>query len=239
MQAHRPEAEAATQRRPAISAAVERAVLTRQGHVCNTCGLPLGSLYDLDHVIPRCFRPVDAPEALQALCVECHAKKTRLDEPRLIAAHKRDDARVCWARCKRIVHPRDYDAGHLACRECAAALAAEASAAAELEAAVRDAAAKTPAAARLAWLETCRYTPALSHTPAPPSPPHPPSPPPPLLSSHPPLPHPRGLESLRSVPSLVAPLPPRVQVDTTTTRAKTIQTIDGRSPYFCASYPKT
>jgi hypothetical protein len=110
------------ERRPAISTAVVRHVLARQGAQCNWCGTKLGDLYDIDHVIPRCFLPRDDAGALQALCVSCHAEKTRIVEPHLIAAHKKPDTRVCWAGCKRIVSRAEYDEPLLACATCAVPL---------------------------------------------------------------------------------------------------------------------
>lgn len=109
----------AVARRPAIPVATERAVLARQAYKCNACGVELRDLYDIDHVIPRCFRPRDDATALQALCVGCHARKTRVDEAPLIAAHKRADTRVCWAGCKRVVAVCDYDDAVMACPACA------------------------------------------------------------------------------------------------------------------------
>lgn len=107
------------ERRPAIPVAVQRAVLARQRGACNLCGALLGALVDFDHIIPRCVLARDDAAALQALCVTCHAEKTRLVEPSLLAVHKRGDWRVCWAGCKRSVLKRDYDEKALACVVCA------------------------------------------------------------------------------------------------------------------------
>ncbi len=104
-------------KRPSILAHVERAVLTRQLGACAACGDALFELYDIDHVVPRCVLPRDDANALQALCVLCHARKSRLDEPMLIAAHRRGE-RVCWT-CRKCVDASAIDDGAHACRSCA------------------------------------------------------------------------------------------------------------------------
>jgi hypothetical protein len=108
-------------KRPSILAHVERAVLTRQLGACAACGDALFELYDIDHIVPRCVLPRDDANALQALCVLCHARKSRLDEPALIAAHRRGE-RVCWT-CRKCVDASAIDDGAHACRSCALALA--------------------------------------------------------------------------------------------------------------------
>ena len=108
-------------KRPSILAHVERAVLTRQLGACAACGDALFELYDIDHIVPRCVLPRDDANALQALCVLCHARKSRLDEPMLIAAHRRGE-RVCWT-CRKCVDASAIDDGAHACRSCALASA--------------------------------------------------------------------------------------------------------------------
>lgn len=108
------------ERRPAISAHTERALLMRQRWKCKVCGTSVGALYDVDHVIPRCILPRDDVDVLQVLCVPCHARKTRIDEPRLITAHKRADTRVCWMGCRRVVRTSMYCEEALACVTCVA-----------------------------------------------------------------------------------------------------------------------
>jgi 5-methylcytosine-specific restriction endonuclease McrA len=52
----------------------------RQGYACNQCGLfPIPPTFQLDHVIRLADGGADAVENLQALCVECHARKTRAE----------------------------------------------------------------------------------------------------------------------------------------------------------------
>lgn len=152
-------------RRPAIPVATERAVLARQAYKCNTCGAALCDLYDIDHVIPRCFRPRDDVTALQALCVGCHARKTRVDEAPLIAAHKRADTRVCWAGCKRVLAACDYDDAVMACPACAPPLREkQAVAAAAARAAEEERALVAANAASIAdILDGYRYVPHVPH----------------------------------------------------------------------------
>lgn len=108
-------------KRPSILAHVERAVLTRQLGACAACGDALFELYDIDHIVPRCVLPRDDANALQALCVLCHARKSRLDEPALIAAHRRGE-RVCWT-CRKCVDASAIHDGAHECRSCALASA--------------------------------------------------------------------------------------------------------------------
>jgi hypothetical protein len=62
--------------------------------------------------------PTDDVDALQALCVTCHARKSRVDEPELIAAWRRGEA-VCWT-CRKRVRAKDMDtAVDFKCRACA------------------------------------------------------------------------------------------------------------------------
>ena len=51
-------------------------VFRRDGYVCQSCGLR-GQVLECDHVIPLDQGGTDHPDNLQALCVACHAAKTR------------------------------------------------------------------------------------------------------------------------------------------------------------------
>lgn len=112
-------------RRPKIRRAVALAVLARQRWCCAVCREALTDVWDMDHVVPRALRPCDDADALQALCVACHARKSRGDEARLIAEHKTPGQRVCWT-CYRVVRLADeaYDDARLCCTACAPSLAA-------------------------------------------------------------------------------------------------------------------
>lgn len=50
----------------------------RQNYACNMCGkFPIPPTFQLDHVVRLADGGLDEVENLQALCVECHAIKTR------------------------------------------------------------------------------------------------------------------------------------------------------------------
>ena len=116
--------EEAVGKRPGISRKTVRSVLARQNRACCACSAPFVDehAYDIDHVVPRSILPRDDAAALQALCVACHAHKTRRVDAALIAAHKRPDCAVCWRGCLSVVSLAAYDRAYLACEPCAARL---------------------------------------------------------------------------------------------------------------------
>src|SRR3990172_865620 len=60
--------------RKEFSEKTKKATLTKQKYWCNNCKKKLG-LYDFDHIDGN--RSNNSPENCQALCLNCHAKKTR------------------------------------------------------------------------------------------------------------------------------------------------------------------
>ena len=58
--------------------------LERQGHKCRNCQDQLKK-YELDHIVPLCLGGTNDTANIQALCPECHAEKTQLEER---AAHR-------------------------------------------------------------------------------------------------------------------------------------------------------
>ena len=53
----------------------------RQGYACNVCNLfPIPPTFELDHIVRLADGGEDSEENLQALCVECHARKTRSEK---------------------------------------------------------------------------------------------------------------------------------------------------------------
>ena len=56
-------------------------VAYRQGYACNACGkFPIPPTFQLDHIIRLADGGADDISNLQALCVECHATKTRAEQ---------------------------------------------------------------------------------------------------------------------------------------------------------------
>ena len=65
-------------RKRALNQALRIDIAYRQGYACNACGLfPIPPTFQLDHVIRLADGGADDVDNLQALCVECHARKTR------------------------------------------------------------------------------------------------------------------------------------------------------------------
>ena len=61
-------------------------VLERAGYVCEGCA-GLRKAQEVDHIIPLSRGGTDDAHNLQALCVECHAKKTRREQAQGHRAH--------------------------------------------------------------------------------------------------------------------------------------------------------
>ena len=72
---------------------LRRHILARDGWECQTCGKLLG-LAQVDHITPVVKGgAVHDPANLQALCVDCHIAKTRIDKGQLP-----DPEREAWAK---------------------------------------------------------------------------------------------------------------------------------------------
>ena len=80
------------------------AILRRQKHRCNTC-CDILDVYDIDHIVPYRVCRKHELSNLQALCPNCHARKTR-SEARYVAEYVRCEQtksyRLCWG-CKQVV----------------------------------------------------------------------------------------------------------------------------------------
>lgn len=79
-------------------------ILRRQNHKCKLCSVFL-DVYDIDHVVPYRIHPVHKLSNLQALCPNCHAKKTRNEAGHLaffIRCEQTPSYRYCW-KCKHVV----------------------------------------------------------------------------------------------------------------------------------------
>ncbi len=69
-----------TKRKPKrkLNQALRIDIAYKQGYACNVCGkFPIPPTFQLDHIVRLADGGVDGVENLQALCVECHALKTR------------------------------------------------------------------------------------------------------------------------------------------------------------------
>lgn len=68
-----------------VSKSKEEIVLERQKHRCNTrtCKKNLNyNHYQVDHIITKAEDGTDDLDNLQALCLDCHEDKTRIDNKR-------------------------------------------------------------------------------------------------------------------------------------------------------------
>ena len=71
---------AATQQRRRITAHEKRIVGARAGWRCEACGCTLEATYECDHEIPLHLGGADELSNLRAKCLECHRRKTMLEE---------------------------------------------------------------------------------------------------------------------------------------------------------------
>jgi len=62
-----------------LTNAVKKNVAANQQWKCQICSLLLEATYEIDHVIPKCKGGTNDENNLQALCPNCHRKKTRKD----------------------------------------------------------------------------------------------------------------------------------------------------------------
>ncbi len=64
-----------------LSRAQRRRVAAEQAWLCRACAVSLECLeYDIDHIVPRSRGGSDERTNLQALCVQCHAAKSRSEQ---------------------------------------------------------------------------------------------------------------------------------------------------------------
>ena len=62
-----------------LTNAVKKNIAARQQWNCKLCSSLLESTYEIDHIIPKCKGGTNEENNLQALCPNCHRKKTRKD----------------------------------------------------------------------------------------------------------------------------------------------------------------
>ena len=83
---------------------VKQTVLNRQNHKCKICSIFL-DVYDIDHIVPYRICQEHNVSNLQALCPNCHARKTRSEAiylTKYIRCEETKSYRFCW-NCKQIV----------------------------------------------------------------------------------------------------------------------------------------
>lgn len=77
-------------KREYIPRAIVQKVLERQNFRCAMCGKPLRGLhFHIDHKVPLAMGGSNSIRNLQALCPDCHAKKTREDRMKIARAKKK------------------------------------------------------------------------------------------------------------------------------------------------------
>ena len=74
-----------TQGRRKINNTIRNEIVNKQNNKCNDCNNFLSQYYQIDHVIALQFGGSDETDNLQALCCECHAKKSIIENT---AKHK-------------------------------------------------------------------------------------------------------------------------------------------------------
>ncbi|MFH1358937.1 MAG: HNH endonuclease signature motif containing protein [archaeon] len=66
-----------------VKKSIQNEVLSRQRNECNRCEKPLDMrAVNFDHVKPKSEGGIDKADNIQALCPNCHAKKTHEDNIR-------------------------------------------------------------------------------------------------------------------------------------------------------------
>ena len=96
-------------RRRHLGESTKKRVAATQGWTCAKCKKMLPATFQVDHVTPHAVGGSDHPSNLEALCVECHASKSQVEQAR-IAHHKKLEKTCapyasytpCWT-CHRIV----------------------------------------------------------------------------------------------------------------------------------------
>mgnify|MGYP001952143592 CR=1 FL=1 len=94
-----------------VGESLKKQVAAGQKWTCKHCNKMLKATYQVDHRIPHCISFDDSPSNLEALCVQCHATKTQLEQPR-IHLYRQQKAfilendilhqRPCW-ECHRLI----------------------------------------------------------------------------------------------------------------------------------------
>lgn len=92
-----------------LGESMKKRVAASQEWRCAKCVKILPATFQVDHVFPHSLGGSDHPSNLEALCVECHASKSQVEQAR-IAHHKKLEALCagsnttgpCWS-CHRIV----------------------------------------------------------------------------------------------------------------------------------------
>lgn len=67
---------------------IRKAVLARDGRVCNSCGKPCPDDAEVDHSIPLALGGTDEADQCRVLCKGCHKRKTRGDITRIAKARR-------------------------------------------------------------------------------------------------------------------------------------------------------
>ena len=57
--------------------AIRQQILARDHYLCRSCGEPVGSSGEVDHIVARRNGGSDDYDNLQTLCKTCHSRKTR------------------------------------------------------------------------------------------------------------------------------------------------------------------
>ena len=93
-----------------LGESMKKRVAAHQEWRCANCTKMLPATFQVDHVFPHALGGSDHPSNLEALCVECHASKSQIEQAR-IAHHKKlerlcqsgtPSSAPCWT-CHRIV----------------------------------------------------------------------------------------------------------------------------------------
>ena len=74
-------------------------ICDRQDWRCNACHVRLDDLFDIDHIVPFCISGDNRPQNLQALCLTCHARKSRHEYARIVRfkTFASSNTPLCWA----------------------------------------------------------------------------------------------------------------------------------------------
>lgn len=79
--------------------AVKKQVAYSQQYKCGLCNVLLPPTFQVDHIVPHSISLDDSENNLQALCPNCHAKKTQKENIRILQFKKRQanyEYRLCW-----------------------------------------------------------------------------------------------------------------------------------------------
>lgn len=82
-----------------LSETIKKTVAHSQSWKCNICQGLLPSTYQIDHVVPHSIIFDDSFDNLQALCPNCHSKKTQSEHVRIFKFKKKralDNHQLCW-----------------------------------------------------------------------------------------------------------------------------------------------